>query len=321
MKRKNKTKTISIILILAYINLHLPHLLNGASFKEANQFVNELKILPSQVEVKAECEEVVEVDVCSIVPSGDEVNEENKGEVDMAAEEIIPNYRDELKSRYDAYALINDTLELSEVVYEVNLNLDIEPYTNINEIEDFEAIDVLVNKYNQLPRDYIPKDLVTLDVSIAYEGRMVREIILDDLLEMFDAAKVDGYELIVLSAFRSYLYQEEVYLNYVDKSGQEKADTFSARPGHSEHQTGLCVDLVKKNNGGLGGFVGSVEAEWVKEHAHEYGFVITYPEHKIEITRYMHEPWHIRYVGRELALYLHQFDLTLDEYHALKEVE
>lgn len=130
------------------------------------------------------------------------------------------------------------------------------------------------------------------------------------LQEMFAAAKVDGYELFVKSGFRSYSTQKSLYNNYVARDGVAEADRYSARAGHSEHQTGLAFDINKTN----ASFTGSPEANWLAANCYKYGFIIRYPEGKESITGYIYEPWHIRYLGVEIATAVYNSGLCLEEY-------
>ncbi len=124
------------------------------------------------------------------------------------------------------------------------------------------------------------------------------------------AAAAEGLNIYLSSGFRSYSYQSRIYNNYVSIYGQEKADTFSARPGHSEHQTGLAIDV----NTITDSFANTAEAAWLAAHAHEYGFIIRYPKGKEHITGYKYEPWHIRYLGVDTATAVYNSGLTLEEY-------
>ncbi|WP_454294420.1 D-alanyl-D-alanine carboxypeptidase family protein [Salana multivorans] len=135
-----------------------------------------------------------------------------------------------------------------------------------------------------------------------------------ELVAAFDTmvagAQADGIALWIGSGFRSYADQTVIYDDYVARHGTERADTFSARPGHSEHQSGLAINVNQVHRG----FSGTAAAAWVAEHAHEYGFVVRYPEGKEGVTGYGHESWHLRYLGVELATQLHTEDRTLEEY-------
>lgn len=128
--------------------------------------------------------------------------------------------------------------------------------------------------------------------------------------EMQKAAAAEGRNIYISSGYRSYDYQKRIYNNNVAAYGKEKTDTFSARPGHSEHQTGLALDLNSIDDS----FANTPESDWVKEHAHEYGFIIRYPKGKESVTGYKYEPWHLRYLGKEKAKAVHDSGLTLEEY-------
>ena len=187
-------------------------------------------------------------------------------------------------------------------------------------VENPEAIDVLVNKQNALSPDYVPPDLVEPKVRFIFdewhERRMMRAEAAAALEEMFAAAEEDGIYLAGVSGYRSYGYQEQLFNTYVSIDGLETAERYSARPGQSEHQTGLAMDI----SGSTGEcaaddcFAGTPEAEWLAAHAHEFGFIIRYPEGKEDITGYMYEPWHVRYLGRDLARNVYESGLTYEEY-------
>lgn len=159
---------------------------------------------------------------------------------------------------------------------------------------------LLVNKTYPLPKSYAPGGL-TPETQAAFN-------------EMKSGAAKDGYSLWVCSGYRSYDYQNTLYWGYVNREGsQAEADRFSARPGHSEHQSGLAADI----NYASRYFNGSPEAEWLKANAWKYGFIIRYPEDKEEITGYRYESWHVRYVGKELSKILTESGLTVEEYYGV----
>ena len=128
--------------------------------------------------------------------------------------------------------------------------------------------------------------------------------------EMQVAAANDGIWLTIVSGYRSYWYQDQLYWGYVYSRGQEESDRFSAKAGHSEHQTGLAMDLNSANRS----FVGTPEAQWIEAHCAEYGFIIRYPDGKEEVTGFMYEPWHVRYLGKDLARAVTDSGLALEEY-------
>ena len=129
-----------------------------------------------------------------------------------------------------------------------------------------------------------------------------------------DSAK-EGLNIYFASGFRSYEYQSQIYNNYVANYGQSSADTFSARPGHSEHQTGLAIDVNTIDDS----FAGTPEAIWLADNCYKYGFIIRYPKGKDSITGYKYEPWHIRYVGYETAKKVHDAgeNMTLEELYGI----
>ena len=135
--------------------------------------------------------------------------------------------------------------------------------------------------------------------------------------KMAAAAKPEGFELVAFSGFRSYEYQTTLYTNYVKRDGQEQADRYSARPGYSEHQTGLAFDIgeLGKEDLWLTSEFGETPAgQWLLDHAHEYGFILRYPKGKEDITGFMYESWHFRYLGVELATKVKNKGVTLEEY-------
>lgn len=186
-------------------------------------------------------------------------------------------------------------------------------YKNIKDIKNPDDILVLVNKNRRLPEDYIPKDLEVLDINYAMEEKYVRTEVKEAFESLAKQAKEEGYDIVAVSSFRSYSYQEELYGYYVKTSGKAYADRCCARPGHSEHQTGLSLDVMGENND-YNLFADTKEFKWMKEHAKEYGFIIRYPEGKEEITGFKYEPWHYRYVGVKAAKEITKRNITLEEY-------
>lgn len=155
----------------------------------------------------------------------------------------------------------------------------------------------------------------TYSLSSSYNpGGLVSEFN-DNFKVLQSAAKNDGFDLKVISGFRSYSKQQSTYNGWVNKYGQAKADTLSARPGHSEHQTGLGADINSLNQS----FGNTDEGKWLNNNCYKYGFIIRYPYGKDDITGYIYEPWHIRYVGKDLAekLYNNGNWITLEEYFGI----
>ena len=187
---------------------------------------------------------------------------------------------------------------------------------DIVDLESLDSINIVVNKTHDLPSDYEPEDLILPDVSTT-KKLYVREIIHEDLKEMFEDAKSQDIYLSITSGYRSYQYQKTLFNNYAARDGIEAASRYSARPGQSEHQTGLALDLASQSGKCTLStcFKDTDEGKWLKENAWKYGFVLRYPEGKEEITGYMFEPWHFRYVGKKEAKKIFESDLTIEEYY------
>ncbi|MBW4082186.1 D-alanyl-D-alanine carboxypeptidase family protein [Paenibacillus sp. S150] len=184
-----------------------------------------------------------------------------------------------------------------------------------------ESLTAMINKQYKLPDGYKPADLVYPDVPFIFsekiEKRMLRQAAAEALEEMFAGAKQDGVYLAGVSGYRSEATQTRLFNNYAARDGEEKARTYSAVPGHSEHQTGLAIDLSGTDGkcAAESCFAGTGEANWLAAHAAEYGFIIRYPEGKQAITGYMYEPWHVRYVGKDIAASIAERGITLEEYY------
>ncbi|GAB6992086.1 M15 family metallopeptidase [Paenibacillus pini] len=183
-----------------------------------------------------------------------------------------------------------------------------------------EAITVIVNKQRSLPEGYEPGDLVEPNVPFSFDGanekRHMRKEAAEALERLFAGAKEDGMEMRAVSGYRSYARQKVIYANNVRTKGEEYASRVSAVPGTSEHQTGLTIDVSSPsvNNAIEEVFGTSAEGKWLAQHAADYGFVIRYPEGKEGTTGYVYEPWHIRYIGTDLAPDIAKSGLTLEDY-------
>jgi zinc D-Ala-D-Ala carboxypeptidase len=187
-------------------------------------------------------------------------------------------------------------------------------------------IAVLVNKYNKLPESFNPKDLVFLNIPFlkraTTEKRKLRKEAAVQLEKMVNAAKKDNIYLKGVSGYRSYQTQKVLFNYYVKRDGYNKARTFSALPGTSEHETGLSIDMTGKDGtcAAEDCFGKKPEAKWLAEHAQDYGYIIRYPKGKESITGYKYEPWHIRYVGIKIAKEITQKGITLEEYYETAQV-
>ena len=226
-------------------------------------------------------------------------------------------FKEDNLKRYIDYSN-NKDIEYTDLITYVNAYLDYDYYTNIVEVENPDDILVLTNKYHKLSSSYVPSDLETIsnkynkgnnnkmrhDAKIAFE-------------DMCEAARSDNIYIYSGSAYRSYSYQENLYNRYVRTNGFADAETFSARAGHSEHQTGLATDIMNSRD-----YISENDKEytWLVDNSYKYGFILRYPKGKESITGYMYEEWHFRYVGKEVAKELKELDLTYEEYIA-RELE
>lgn len=231
----------------------------------------------------------------------------------------IPYYKKEYQKRYLEYQKENPNLSVENIVTYVNIGIDKPYYTNTKKEENLNTNLILVNKYNYLTEDYIPENLEPIDIAYARSGmQLVREA-KEAFETLSEDAKKEGKNIIAMSSYRSYDYQVNLYNNYVATDGKEAADTYSARAGYSEHQTGLAVDVYNKVLP-YTSFEETEEFNWMQENAYKYGFILRFPKDKVNITGYQYESWHYRYVGKEAAKYIHNHDLTLEEYY-VKKVE
>jgi len=260
--------------------------------------------ITSDIEFKADTEKI-----------SFEGNKALVGEDTLTGEEhvVIAEYRGEEEVDIDLYATI-------EIFNSLEDNID-----ENGVVTNPAAYDMVVNKERSLSSEYVPEDLVKLEVETCLpnpEINQLRKVASDGITEMFKAAKEEeGLDLVARSGYRSYATQDSLYHGIVNKYGQDYADKYSAYPGQSEHQTGLALDITAASvNYQLEDIFGETEeGKWTKENAHRFGFIIRYPEGKEDITGYLYEPWHLRYVGETLATKIYNQDTTLEEYFMNKE--
>ena len=176
---------------------------------------------------------------------------------------------------------------------------------------------VLVNKLHAVSESYEPIDMAPVDGSLSTnQGLYFKREAYKAYLKMLEAAKNDGIEFVICSAYRSYSTQKSIYNGYVSRNGADYANTISAYPGRSEHHTGWAVDVTSASMGYdlKQNFIEYPEGIWINNHCSEYGFIIRYPKGKTGITGYSYEPWHLRYVGVDVAKEITEKGLTLEEY-------
>ena len=182
---------------------------------------------------------------------------------------------------------------------------------NIEKVKDYKYI--LVNKKNKLNSDFIPNNLVEVKFC-SLDNFYLEEETANSYEQMCLDSINDGLNISIRSAYRSYDEQKELYNTYLKLYGKSYVDKYVACPGHSEHQTGLAIDLESLECDIFGN---SKEYLWVKENAYKYGFIIRYQEGKEKITGYGAEEWHIRYVGKKAAEYIYKNNITFEEYYDL----
>ena len=185
-------------------------------------------------------------------------------------------------------------------------------YKNIN-IVNSDNIDILVNKNNKLDSNYIPNDLETLNLEFSCKDKVLRHEARIFFESMAKNAKKEGFNIIAVSTYRNYEYQNKLYDNYVKGYGYYYAELCSARAGHSEHQTGLAVDIADLSLD-YDNFENTKEFIWMISNSYKYGFILRYPKAKFHITGFKYEPWHFRYVGLDIAKYIYENNITLEEY-------
>lgn len=226
----------------------------------------------------------------------------------------ISNYNVLNTLRYDEF-FKNNTYDINTVVTYVNINIDLDFYSvtsvSLNPSDTF----VLVNKYNALPSDYVPNNLVSL---LEYPNFVLREDAANAANLLMNAAKEDNIFLEPFSAYRSYDYQKNLFTKYSEIDGLEAAFTYSAMAGHSEHQTGLAIDVFNYDYYYKTGIrVSDDDYAWILKNAPNYGFIVRYIKDSSDITGYIEEPWHLRYLGVELAKKVSESNITYDEYYDL----
>lgn len=296
------SKNYDLVLELGY-DKSLINILNFNDYKE-NNFENYIKYYMKNKKANIG-------DIISIVNS-------NYDLMNYPASALLANlvkekyYINANVARYLDYGNSHD-VNSKKIISIVNSKADLEFYSESYDSNLNDNNLILVNKFYHLKEDYVPNDLVTLSgqYNKGANNKMRKDAALA-FMEMVDAAKLDNIILYNMSAYRDYNYQVNLYNKYIQRDGKEAADKYSARPGYSEHQSGLCSDLNNISDS----FDGTDEAIWLKNNAYKYGFILRFPKDKEDITGYKYEPWHYRYVGKDAAKIIYDDDITLEEYYA-----
>ncbi len=207
--------------------------------------------------------------------------------------------------KYLEFCKNNDNVD--EVISIINVGADKDWYKNTKEVENTDSLSMLVNKFHYLPATYAPDDIVPIKNWYAYDGHSIKDEVYTQFIKMWEDAKDEGLNLIINSSYRTFEDQQEIY----DSSN----DDYASKPGFSEHQTGLALDIVTYDSMD-NEFEKTDEFRWLQNNAYKYGFILRYPKGKEFLTGYAYESWHYRYLGVDLATKVYKSGLTYEEYYA-----
>ena len=225
-----------------------------------------------------------------------------------------------MPTRLERYMKIyqeNTSYTPRQVVEIVNCDADRPFYTNVEPADLSKGFLIIVNKFYYLEKDYVPENLVVVSKEYSSYGARLEKTVYEAFVEMCEAAKESLLQIVVRAddGYRSYDYQSEVYNYYKNAYGTKGADNCSARAGFSEHQSGLTVDIEVYPLEGNNTYTNQGRYEWTMENCWYYGFINRYQEGKEHLTGYQQEEWHYRYVGKEVALFIKEHNITFDEYY------
>ena len=217
-----------------------------------------------------------------------------------------------LYDRYVKYSNESGDDEETTVIY-VNLDMDKVPYEEANEVKEFSTT-MLVNKHFYIDEKFVPQELVKINKKYSSEDDMqLNREAYNAFLEMYNAASKENLGLVINSAYRSYQDQVEINDFYLKHYGQNYVDKYVAKPGFSEHQTGLCFDIGSTTSNV---FAKSNEYPWMLENAYKYGFIQRFSSEYEDLTGFRAESWHFRYVGKKIAKEIHDNNMSFEEYYA-----
>ena len=242
-----------------------------------------------------------------------EIKEPNNTLIELLGDKYL--IESDLETYLDYYNT-HENIDIHKVVTIINTGIYNNFYTNIKPADLDKGMFTLVNKYNYLDYNYEPTDLVKVDNAYTDNNTSVVSVAYDNFINLVNAAKSNNLTIRATTCYRSYNLQKALYDKYVSTDGIELADTYSARPGFSEHQLGYSIDLTNGESVPFEEFQNTKEYSWLKDNAYKYGFILRYPKYKEYITGYIFEPWHIRYVGYDIAKYIYENDITYEEYYA-----
>lgn len=320
---KKKVKLIIIILcILAIITTlvitkQLSKTAKSTHDNKKEQTVNEQPSKSPLLALNYTQEEIDLIQKYNITDENIQYLVDNKITSDLAINIIKQKYYiDDYLKKYLAYYEKNPDLSFAEIITRINTHLDDEFYTNTEKTDDTLGKFVLLNKHYYADDNYKGQNLIDVDkqYNLYNTSFKLSEECYEAFLKMYNDAKEQGYAFKINSAYRSYETQIKIYQGWVNKDGVALADTYSARAGFSEHQTGYAFD-VRDYPFTNDDYSKTKSFTWVSENAYKYGFIIRFPKDKEYITGYQYEPWHYRYCGTECATYIHDNDITFEEYY------
>lgn len=294
MKRKKKLKTKNFLVFIIIIILIITSIIYGITKSKSNN---------------------TDSKGMNKIENKDKVNNTKKLTELEKAKKDLGYYKDEYENDYKEYREKNKDLPIEKVITNVNIGLNYDYYTHTKATKDLNTNTILVNKYNYLTEDYVPENLQTVDKKYSSKTLQLVDYAKEAFEELSEAASKENYTVLAMSSYRSYQYQYNLYNRYVSTDGVEAADTYSARPGYSEHQTGLAVDVYNGKED-FTNFEKTKEYNWMQDNAYKFGFILRFPKDKVLETGYQYESWHYRYVGKEIAKYIHDNNLCFEEYYA-----
>ena len=301
------SKTINNCVKTEYFKTNYINKYKNINYYDQDDFCNNVNLLLDK--------KYTEEEINNIIKNGsnNDINEFVKKDYIKDINNYL-NYEFALSKNIDRYIdyYNENQIDYEKVVLYVNIGLDKEFYTDVKYNTNYKDT-ILVNKYSAVTKEYKPENLRLIDKKYwaSYESQEAADVAADAFEKMEDALN-EGLYILANSTYRSYEDQEKIFNDYRIIYGEAYALNYAAKPGFSEHQTGLVVDIASKNSNI---FANSKEYDWVKENAYKYGFIERYPKDKESITGYKYEAWHYRYVGKDIAKYIYENNITYEEYY------
>lgn len=299
-----KKSAIVVFIVLIIIMIGIIAIFKYNEYIHSNKYLlGEKGYSESEVETILKNEKMTEILL-------DRTYDENIIEV-MSQKYYLEKHLDD----YLNYIKKNKDTSIEDVIAIINVGSDKDWYDDSIETDLTKETLIIVNKFNYLDETYAIDDLVDMSVRYAFDGKKIKSEVYDAFRSMANAAKEDSLTLVANSTYRTYKYQQSLYNSYKNSKGKKYADSYAARPGYSEHQTGLAIDISTLKST-TDDFEDTKEFTWLKNNAHKYGFILRYPKNKEYLTGYNYESWHYRYVGIDVATKIKEENITFDEYYA-----